>query len=236
MRNISLLLLVLAIFIGKSATSQDTLRLFGHQRTQLNDNKPHYIHKRPPGEIKQSEIKTFTGAGNHVGFYIGFHTDYSQISGYDAFGAGGSIAIIANHGLAIGLAGKGFITEPYQEISSSSHYNYSGGYGGLLIEPILFPKSPVHLSFPVILGAGGIAKSILYNYYYPYEYTQAEVKDADAFLVAEPGVELEMNLARWIRLSLGCSYRFTTDLEPVVFETKIMDGFTAGLSLKFGKF
>ncbi len=238
MRKISFLLLIITICLGKTAHSQDTLRLFGHQNPQKTSKQSHNINTRPRSERQKPEIQTLTGPGHQTGFYIGFHTDYSRISGYDAFGAGASIALIANHGLAIGIAGKGFFTEPYQgDLSfSTTKYNYSGGYGGLLIEPILFPKSPVHLSFPVILGAGGIAKNVLYNYYYPYEYTQAEVENADAFLVAEPGVELELNVARWLRLGLGCSYRFTTDLEPVVFDTKIMDGFTAGFSLKFGNF
>jgi hypothetical protein len=227
---------MLSISFGKTAQSQDTLRLFGHQRTQNTNKQAEYTKVRPRTEKQKSEIQALTGPGRNIGFYVGFHTDYSQISGYDALGVGGSIAFIANHGLAIGFAGKGFFTELKEGITSSARNTYSGGYGGLLIEPVLFPKSPVHLSFPVILGAGGIAKSVLYNYYYPYEYTQVEVEDAEAFLVAEPGVELELNVARWLRLGLGCSYRFTTDLEPVVFDTDIMDGLTAGFSLKFGKF
>jgi hypothetical protein len=232
MKKATFLVLIILACFGKAAQSQDTLRLFGHQKNVIHTKKSNYSKTS-----SSTDIRTLTGPGHKVGFYIGFHTDYSQVGDYDAFGAGGSIAVIANHGLAIGVAGKGFLTEPFESPASlSTKYSYSGGYGGLLIEPILFPKSPIHLSFPVILGAGGISKNVLYNYYYPYEYTQVEVADANAFLVAEPGVELEMNLARWLRFGVGCSYRFTTELEPVVFDTKIMDGLTAGFSLKLGIF
>ena len=140
-------------------------------------------------------------------------------------------------GLAIGFSGKGFLTEPYELIPGShTSYNYTGGYGSFLIEPIVFPKFPVHVSFPILIGAGGIAKSILTNYNYPYDYTEVYVEDAEAFLIAEPGIELEFNVARWLRLGLGASYRFTTTFQPSGFDSNPMDGFTGGFSLKFGKF
>lgn len=134
-------------------------------------------------------------------------------------------------------SGKGFFSEPY-EVSDIAHtsYSYAGGYGGILIEPILFPKYPVHVSFPILLGGGGIARSVLYNYYYPYEYTEVFVENAEAFLIAEPGIEIEFNVARWMRLGLGASYRLTTVFEPSSFETNPLNGFTGGFSLKFGKF
>jgi len=232
MKKSTFFLLILAICFGYSAHSQDTLRLFGNKRTPAASKRSENTTPR-----YNSDIKTLTGPGQKVGFYVGFHSEYSQIDGHDAFGAGGSIALVANHSLAIGFAGKGFFSEPYSSAAGTDlKYNYSGGYGGFLIEPILFPKSPVHVSFPILLGAGGIAKSSWYNYNYPYEYTQIEIDDAEAFLVAEPGVELEFNIARWMRLGLGASYRFTSDLDQASFNSDIMNGFTGGFSLKFGKF
>lgn len=232
MKKSILLLLAITAITFNTVYAQDTLRLFGNRRTPKGDKETKQTNPRPV-----SDIQTLTGPGRKVGFYLGFNSGYSQIGGKDAFGAGGSVALIANHSLAIGFAGKGFVTETFSATpESSTRYDYSGGYGGLLIEPILFPKSPVHLSFPVILGAGGIAKGVLYNYYYPYEYTQVEIEDAEAFFIAEPGIELELNVARWLRFGLGCSYRLTTRLEPAVFDSKIMDGFTGGFSMKFGKF
>jgi hypothetical protein len=238
MKKTTFLLLIIAICFGQAAKSQDTLRLFGHKENHepkpVNDTvkKSKHVETYNP-----NEIQTLTGPGHATGFYFGFHSDYSQIAGYDAFGAGGTFALIANHGLAIGFSGKGFFTQPYKVLpASNTSYSYTGGYGGFLIEPIIFPKYPVHVSFPILLGAGGIARSILTDYNYPYEYTQVYVEDAEAFLVAEPGVEIEFNVARWMRLALGGSYRFTTPLESTVFESNPMDGFTAGFSMKFGKF
>lgn len=238
MKKTTFLLLIIAICFGQAAKSQDTLRLFGHKENHEPKPVTDSVKKSKHVETyNPNEIQTLTGPGHATGFYFGFHSDYSQIAGYDAFGAGGTFALIANHGLAIGFSGKGFFTQPYKVLpASNTSYSYTGGYGGFLIEPIIFPKYPVHVSFPILLGAGGIARSILTDYNYPYEYTQVYVENAEAFLVAEPGVEIEFNVARWMRLALGGSYRFTTPLESTVFESNPMDGFTAGFSIKFGKF
>ncbi len=240
MKNLTFLCLIIALCLSNVAYSQDTLRLFGHKENQktkavtdtISVSKP-----RQPEVYRQSDIKTLTGPGHNVGFYFGFHSEYSQIAGYDAFGAGGTFALIINHGLALGFSGKGFFSETYEKSSNkNTTYNYSGGYGGILIEPIIFPKFPVHVSFPILLGGGGIARSVLTDYYYPYEYTDMHVENTEAFLIAEPGMEIEFNVARWLRLGLTGSYRFTTLFATSSFETNPMNGFTAGFSLKFGKF
>lgn len=234
MKKNSFILLILAI-ITIQLHAQDTLRLFS--RKPADPERRVQNHSQRERNHYSSEIRTIGGYSGSNGFYLGLHTDYSRISGFDAMSMGARLAWISGHHLAIGVAGNGFFTEPKRLNGiSNKDYNYTGGYGGLLIEPILFPRMPIHLSFPVILGAGGIGKGIYYDLYYPYETTDAFVEEADAFLIAEPGVELEINAARWIRLSLGCSYRFTRGIDPQYFSENPLDGMTAGFSLKFGKF
>jgi len=240
MKKNTFFVLIIAICFSSAAYSQDTLRLFGHNKSQQSKPLADTNVKAEPKAVKSYDpngIQTLTGPGRNVGFYFGFHSEYSQVAGYDAFGAGGTFAMIANHGMAIGFSGKGFFTEPFEKIpGSSTSFSYTGGYGGFLIEPILFPKFPVHVSFPILLGAGGIAKSTLINYDYPYDYTEVFVEDAEAFLIAEPGMEIEFNVTRWMRIGLGASYRFTSSLEPSSFESNPLNGFTGGFSMKFGKF
>lgn len=232
MKKFSIFLLIIALASGKAAQSQDTLRLFSHQKNQNTNNRAHNSNVRD-----SSGIQTLTGPGRNVGFYVGFRSEYSQIAGRNAFGAGGTLALIANHGLAFGLSGKGFITEPFELGSgTNTSYSYTGGYGGILIEPILFPKYPVHVSFPILLGAGGIATSTFINYKYPYEYTQVHVGNAEVYLIAEPGLDIEFNVTRWMRFALGATYRFTTVFSSSNFKSNPLNGFTGGFSLKFGRF
>ena len=232
MRTTAFILLLIAALMGTTTQAQDTLRLFGHKEKQQTQPQPVHVET-----TNSSDIQTLTGPGHSNGFYFGFRTEYSQVAGYDAFGAGGTLAYIANHGLAVGFSGKGFFTEPYETLpGSNTSYGYTGGYGGILIEPIVFPRYPVHVAFPILLGGGGIARSIITDYFYPYDHTDMYVEHAEAFLIAEPGVEIEFNVARWMRLAVGGSYRFTTALDNSTFESNPMDGFTAGFSFKFGKF
>jgi len=135
MKNNTFLLLIFAICFSSAAFSQDTLRLFGHKDSQKSKPVPDTVVKAQPVYTSNpNEIQTLTGPGRNVGFYFGFHSEYSQIAGYDAFGAGGTFAMIANHGLAIGFSGNGFFSEPYERIpGSNTSYSYNGGYGGFLI-------------------------------------------------------------------------------------------------------
>jgi hypothetical protein len=232
MKKINFLLLFFSFLIINGAYSQDTLRLFGHRKIQTPPQET-----RPAAATGNPEFRTITGSGHSLGFVIGFGPGYSRIAGSDAFEIGGEIGMIANHGLTIGFAGRGFFTEPYTRMTGSAvSYNYAGGYGGLLVEPSFFPGYPVHFSVPILLGGGGIAENTLTNFYYPYDYTDVYVDHAEAFFVAEPGLELEMNVARWFRIGIRGSYRFTSRVDPKVFTSAPLNGFTGGFSLKFGKF
>lgn len=232
MKRITLIVLLSAVGISCFAQGSDTLRLFGNQKDRVTREN-----KRENQEYRSSEIQTLTGPGRKVGFYFGFHVGYSQVADYNAVGAGVNLAMIANHGLAIGFAGRGFFTESFKLNGGTDRtYSYDGGYGGILIEPIILPKFPVHVSFPVILGAGGIARNRLSDFDYPYDNSDVYTEDAEAFLIAEPGIEAEVNVARWMRMAVGVSYRFTTQVEPSSFTSNPLDGLTAGLSMKFGMF
>ena len=56
-----------------------------------------------------------------------------------------------------------------------------------IIEPILMPNYPVHLSFPILLGGGGISY-VTEN----MDYDNNMIEDSEAFLIAEPGAEIEL--------------------------------------------
>ncbi len=92
------------------------------------------------------------------GGYGSFSIGYTQINSQDALQLGGRVAWIANHRFALGIAGYGFINNLDKNYSDDdpSSYFLAGGYGGLFFEPILMPNRPVHVSFPILLGAGGI--------------------------------------------------------------------------------
>lgn len=194
---------------------------------------------------ENDEIRTIFSREKSNGGYGAFTISYSNIGGYDALVTGGRGAFIFDRVLAVGLAGYGFVNNlEYDRFNNQIHSSLAGGYGGLLIEPILAGTSPVHLSFPVLIGAGGVTLTDFYNLddwqspFSNYEY------DYDAFFVVEPGVELELNVTRFFRLAAAVSYRYTSEIELLGFEDVIngpvapnaLRGFNYGLTFKFGKF
>lgn len=189
---------------------------------------------------ENDEVKTLFSRNRSNGGYGAFSISYSNIGGYDALVTGGRGAFIFDHVLAIGLGGYGFVNnlnyDYYNQQPVNGDMSLAGGYGGLLIEPIIAGKSPVHVSFPILIGGGGVSLVNLYNgdYWgqpYPgYEY------DYDAYFVIEPGVELEFNMARFFRLAAAVSYRHTSKIQLQQVDENALKGFNFGLTFKFGKF
>jgi len=182
------------------------------------------------------DVKTLFGDGyiSHGG-YGSFSIGYSEIDRKDALTMGARGAWVIGHWFAMGFAGSGFLNDYHFNNNLSRNVNLSGGYGGLLLEPILFPKFPVHISIPVVIGAGGIAYTTSYSYteYYDPGYF---VEDASSFLVVEPGVELEFNVVKFFRLAIGGYYRTTSKIDLYDTSEDVLNGFSGGVTLKFGKF
>lgn len=185
---------------------------------------------------KSKEIKTLLGRGKPGGGYGSFTTGYSRIDNKHAILLGGRFSWIASHSIALGFGGTGFINEFHYEPSLDQDVFLSGGYGGLYIEPILLPQSPVHFSFPVLLGAGGI--SFISK---DREFNENIIDYSRAFLLIEPSAELELNLTRYVRLAFGVSYRFPAPFDvgetgTYAIEVESLRTFSYMVTFKFGKF
>jgi len=201
------------------------------------------------------DYKTLFG-GDHIshGGYGGLTINYTQIDGKDAFLVGARGAWIINHGIGIGLGGHGFVNDitfsnNTNSLSAPQEYSLAGGYGGLFFEPIIGAKHPVHVSFPILVGAGGVTtvyKGTWGNW--PYNYDEDYYSgNSQAFFVVEPGLELELNLVKFFRVGLGAYYRFTSNVNLLLYDyykplnppkeiNPDLNGFSFGISLKFGKF
>lgn len=190
-----------------------------------------------------SEIKTLFGNnGNRSnGGYGGVSTAYSRIGGRDAILIGGRGAWLVNHSFGLGLAGSGFLTEYKMDTELQGEYQLAGGYGGLMFEFIAMPKSPVHLSFPIVVGAGGV--SYVKRGFVHTPDNSPYNQDSNAFFVVEPGVELEVNVIKIMRVAFGVSYRYTSNIDLEYFDSQqsivdadVLRGFSGGITFKFGKF
>jgi hypothetical protein len=180
------------------------------------------------------EIRTLFGPHVKHGGYGAFTMGYSQIGNQDAVIAGGRLGWIIDHSLTLGFGGYGFANDIHIDNAETGRgYNLDGGCGGMFIEPIILPKFPVHIAIPIFFGAGGVACSRDDFYTEDSDYY---IEDSDGFLFAEPGVEIELNVLKFLRLSVGASYRFTTGVHMIDTPGNVLDGLSSSLSLKIGKF
>ena len=184
------------------------------------------------------EVQTIFSRNKSNGGYGAITFGYTQIDGKDAFISGGRGAFIFDHSLAIGLAGYGFVNNLDYHTYYDSHpldYTLAGGYGGIFIEPIVGGTKPVHVSFPVLFGLGGVALIEDYGWDY-WEVHPFNELDHDLFFVLEPAAELEFNLTRWFRIAASASYRFTSKIDLYDTDEDVLRGLNFGLTCKFGKF
>ena len=184
-----------------------------------------------------SEIRTLFDPRAGHGGYGAISIGYTQIDGRDAILMGGRGEWIVGHGFGLGVGGYGFVNDPVYNPVDELNYSLAGGYGGLVMEPIIMGWFPVHISLPIMIGAGGVANtSYSADWYDPYEYWDGYLEDATVFFVAEAGVELEFNLVRFLRLSLFGTYRYTTDIIMENTAEDALRGWNMGMTFKFGSF
>ena len=200
--------------------------------TREANNEAQKNQKRNPGNI-QTLFDPHSGSGGYGAFSIG----YTKINNRDAMIMGGRGAWVIGHGFGLGMGGYGFVNDPTYNSADQLNYSLAGGYGGLIMEPILFGWFPVHLSFPILVGAGGVANtSYSSDWSEPYEYWDGYLENATAFFVAEAGAELEFNLVRFFRLALYGSYRYTSDIIMENTPADALRGWNVGMTFKFGSF
>jgi hypothetical protein len=190
----------------------------------------------PESTGRNNEYKTLLGVNRPGGFYGAFTFGYSEIDNRQAVIFGGRLEWIINHSIGIGFGGNGFVNEYYNDPVSERDVFLTGGYGGFYFEPIILPNFPAHLSFPILLGAGGISYITKDTDFY-----HNMIEDSEVFLLVEPAGEIELNVTRNFRLAFGASYRFTTPFDigtngSSTLSASSIEGWSFLISFKFGRF
>jgi len=202
-------------------------------------------------EPQKQNIKTLFGNNSgkiEHGGWGGFTLGYTKVAGKDAFLSGGRGGWLIDHRFTLGLAGYGFFSNlehdgQYQP--TIDNYSLGAGYGGLLLEPIIAPFSPVHISIPILIGGGSAFVMDEMDYHGNY-HGNNDYSSYGSCFVLESGVDIEVNVVKFFRVALNVSYRYTSDLTLDYYSilgvkefsvpSDALRGFNVGLTMKFGKF
>jgi len=166
--------------------------------------------------------------------------------GKDGYGflMGGRLGFIFNEKYSIGLGGYGLVTEhttPNGTDILDPNYDPDAkigfGYGGLIFEYTLFGNKMIHFTIPVLVG-GGVAslyKDVVID---EEEWTWDDFTNYEnsGFFVVEPGVNIEVNVTKFMRFDLGASYRLVQFVEMDNLTNDDLSNIAVNASLKFGIF
>jgi hypothetical protein len=181
---------------------------------------------------ENSDYIEFNDRKNVVhGVYLGLTTYYGEMRGKSTYLGGLKVAYVANRQFEVGFSGVFLYSE--QDNPRTLNEDLIGAYGGIHLEPILFSKSTVNLSFPLLIGAGGVGY-LANNFDDPVD--DPDEDDFEAVFVAEPGVSLLFNVSRYLQLEAGVKYRFSSRLELEDSPLRNINGFSGGIGLKVGVF
>ena len=180
------------------------------------------------------EIHTLFKKEKRDGFYGAFSIGYSPIDNKNAMTVSSRGCWIMDHFFSLGIGGTAFVNNleglnlNFSD-QSNNGTNLAGGYGGIILEPILLPLKPLHLSFPIMIGVGATGKFDNYSYFSTYLVN-------DFFWVVEPQAEVEVNFTRWLRLSIYAGYRYTSELNITDISKDALRGYSTGVTIKMGLF
>ena len=233
MKKIIVLLALLAqIGIGQTLVERNVF--YDNTSTEQSDNAIDATLQQ-----ETSEHQTLFSEHNSLGLYAALSNGIGVYNGNVGYVSGARLMLVANHYLSVGLGGKAFVasteSEPRSSVNSTMEYTFlSGMYGGIYLEPVIHSLKSIHLSTPILLGMGVLGRSEWDESIYDDEYFTVI---GNNFLIVEPGIELEFNVTRWLRISTGAYYRFTTD--ETAYESDDffpMNGVSCELCLKLGWF
>ena len=202
------------------------------------------VNAQDEGQPRDDFNTVFGKSGNiKLGWYIGIDAGYTRFDSRDVWLGGLSAGMVINHAFTIGGWGRG-ITNPdrlyYPNATDTVGAYLTGGYGGLLLEYTLFPKSVIHVTFPIMIGGGSATYTTDKEYWQFDDEGNSEnshtTLDKDDFFVFEPGVRAELNIVKFMRLTAGISYRYTAGVDLINTSGTFMNNFTGTIGLKFGKF
>ena len=126
-----------------------------------------------------------------------------------------------------------FNSEPGEQ----SSYMYA--QGGIVAEYIPQTDKKLHLVYHLFSGAGVTTQYERSDYledFFEDSFEADDDADHDLFFVAEPGIQLEINLLKWLRVAPGITYRVTIGNDGNGLGDSELSNVSFNLGLKIGKF
>lgn len=182
----------------------------------------------------QNGEETIFGSGDDIkfGLYAGPEFKLTSFNGELAFMTGGKAGLILDRVFSIGGGGYNIVTNHKVYDSDEENAPWADldfSYGGIIFEYINDPNNLYHFTGSLLLGAGYASYST--NVYGFPEDVDWYRKGATYF-VAEPQINIDVNLIKYLRLGVGASYRFAVGGELEKTAASDLSGVSLNLSIR----
>ncbi len=166
-----------------------------------------------------------------LGYFVNPACQFGKVAGSTAVLPGIGAGITINNKVSLSVNYRFIITEntPAGEMDQRLYLDQQ--YAGIRGEYALFPERVTHINFRVEAGSGHTE----FDLKDAFETADVPVKDA-SFAYLEPGIALEVNLWKYLKLDLGAGYRIVSHVTFGDMTEKDFRGFSCSAGFKLGIF
>lgn len=186
----------------------------------------------------KEELQTIFDNGiDRISGFGGPFMNFSVTNGEFAHYMGGGGAVLINNKIFLGGIGFGKTTQtliPESQYAAfgldpTQKYRLDFGYGGLWGGYIVNWTKAIHPVFSLQFGWGDLSINNT------DDFTELNLH-SDPVYVITPMAEIEMNITKFMRMSVGANYRIVTDVNTVGYSNQDFSGPAVFLGFKFGWF
>ncbi len=177
-----------------------------------------------------AEEETLISGPIESGGFGGPVVKIGSFNGESALLVGGRGGWIINHSFIIGGGGYGLVNNIKAKVPGPNGERYLNmGYGGIELEYVTESDRLIHFSFMTLIGGGGLS-------WRDDNIRAGMAPENDSFFIAEPAVNVNVNITTYFRMSGGVSYRFISGIQSGASSNADLSGPSGVLTLRFGKF
>ena len=182
----------------------------------------------------EREAKTLLSKYNEIKGFGALDIKLTDIASKQAMVVGAYGGVIVNKQVMLGLGGYGFTSSINVTREGGEEVSLEGGYGGMMLGFIIAPREIVHVTVPLFLGAGSfhtLNEQIDFN-----NFPREIILESSSFAVIEPGLQLELNISKNVRLNLGASYRLIQGSNLRGIKDADLSNWAGNVTVKIGRF
>jgi hypothetical protein len=185
-------------------------------------------------QLQDTPLTTLTEGARTVQFVGGVDGRVTQLLGQTTVLTGGRLGLLVNRSTLLAFAARANLNQNLDTgfaLTDDRTAGLSFGYGGFEIGRVIRPTRVVHLTTSVLLGGGATS-------YHDRRWRDGDTGSlpVDGFWIAEPEVQLQVNVTRAMRIAVGGSYRAVHGARLAGPADRDLRGASGSLTFTFGRF